>query len=183
LKFSPPAAGELFRSPVPLRIPVHFRLARPPDVAELHAACFRGEPSGHFAVRFDSSLRLQKAGRLLHVVAIDGPSGRPVASGQVIGYTDTVAEIADLVVAGEMRGQGLGAALVRVLAALAADAGAEQLELAVRPDNERALALYRRLGFRASRLLRYPSGERAILMTRAPWPTEGEEEEGGVNST
>jgi ribosomal protein S18 acetylase RimI-like enzyme len=106
----------------------------------------------------------------LHVLAVQGARQRPIASGQLIGYTDTIAEIADLVVAGRARGQGVGTALVRVLGALAAAAGAERLELAVRVDNGRALALYRRLGFRASRLLRFPSGDRAILLARAPWP-------------
>jgi ribosomal protein S18 acetylase RimI-like enzyme len=161
---------------VPVAIPVHFRLARPSDMAALHAACFHGEPYGEFAARFESGLRLQGAGRLLHIVAVRTQPARLVASGQLISYTETVAEIADLVVAGDMRGQGIGTALVRVLAALAAEAGAEELELAVRLDNDRALALYRRLGFRERRLLRFPSGERAILLARAPW-WRGEEED------
>ncbi|MDT8306695.1 MAG: GNAT family N-acetyltransferase [Anaerolineae bacterium] len=181
MKFPSSPAPELFRPPVQLSTPIQFRLATKADLDGLHATCFPTEPAQAFAARFDSALRLQAAGRLLHVLALHGEPPLPVASGQLISYTDTVAEIADLVVAGSMRGQGVGTALLRVLGALAAAAGAERLELAARVDNERALALYRRLGFRASRLLRFPSGERAVLLARAPWSGAAEEEFDGSN--
>jgi ribosomal protein S18 acetylase RimI-like enzyme len=180
LIFSPAPVPELLLSPAPLPLPVTFRLATPADLAPLHASCFPEEPFRDFAARYESAQRLQDAGRLLHVLACAGEPPRPVASGQVISYSETVAEIADLIVAGELRGEGVGTALVRVLGALAAAAGAQQLELAVRIDNDRALALYRRLGFRATRLLRFPSGERAILLGRPPWPVEEKDERDGA---
>lgn len=152
------------------------------DLHALHDVCFRAEPLRDFSARFDSALRLQAAGRMLQVLALHGEPQRPVATAQLISYTETVAEIADLVVTGSMRGKGLGTALVRVLGTLAADAGAERLELAVRVDNERALALYRRLGFRADRLLHFPSGERAILLARTPWLLPAIEEMDGTRS-
>lgn len=134
----------------------------------MYRACFSAEPFAEFAARFASSVHQQEKGRLLHVLAVQGARERPVASGQLISYTDTIAEIADLVVAERVRSQGVGTALVHVLSALAAAAGAERVELAVRVENGRALALYRRLGFRACRLLRFPSGHRAILLAREP---------------
>lgn len=134
----------------------------------LHRSCFPEEPPEEFAARYASSVHQQEKGRLLHVLAVRGAHERPVATAQLISYTDTIAEIADLMVAEQARGQGIGTALIHVLAALAAAAGAERLELAVRVENSRALALYRRLGFRACRLLRFPSGHRAILLAREP---------------
>ena len=80
-------------------------------------------------------------------------------------------------VAEQARNQGIGTALIHILGALAAAAGAERLELAVRVENSRALALYRRLGFRAYRLLRFPSGHRAILLARDPWPQPEQRDE------
>jgi ribosomal protein S18 acetylase RimI-like enzyme len=170
LNFSRTPEPDSLRPPE-LHLPsVQFRLATRADLRSLHRACFSAEPFDDFAARFASSVHQQEKGRLLHVIAVQGPRQRPVASGQLISYTDTIAEIADLNVAERVRGQGVGTALVRILGALAAAAGAERLELAVRVDNSRALALYRRLGFRACRLLRFPSGHRAILLARAPWP-------------
>jgi ribosomal protein S18 acetylase RimI-like enzyme len=182
LKFSRFPAPDLFDPPFPVAVPVQFRLATRADLHPLHRTCFASESLRDFAARFDSSLRLQEAGRVFHVLAVHDQTALPVASGQLISYTETIAEIADLVVTAAVRGQGVGTALVRVLGALAADAGAECLELSVRVDNARALALYRRLGFRASRLLHFPSGERAVLLSRAPWPLAAEEGSDGTNS-
>ena len=47
----------------------------------------------------------------------------------------------------ELRSRGIGAALVRRAEQIAAARGYEALDLLVRLDNPRALALYRRLGF------------------------------------
>lgn len=177
MNFSRTPEPESLRPPE-LNLPaVRFRLATGADLYALHRACFPTESLDDFVARFASSVRQQEKGRLLHVLAVQGVRERPVASAQLISYTDTIAEIADLVVAERMRGQGIGTALVGVLGALAAAAGAERLELAVRVENGRALALYRRLGFRASRLLRFPSGHRAILLARDPRPAREEDED------
>jgi ribosomal protein S18 acetylase RimI-like enzyme len=167
LNFARTPDPEFFRPFDPPLPAIHFRLAAREDLFALHRSCFAAEPFREFSARFESSVDQQEKGRLLHVLAVEGE--RPVASGQLISYTETIAEIADLMVAERARGRGIGTALVRVLGALAAAAGAERLELAVRVENSRALALYRRLGFRACRLLRFPSGHRAILLGREPW--------------
>jgi RimJ/RimL family protein N-acetyltransferase len=50
-------------------------------------------------------------------------------------------------VAADHRGQGVGASLMRECIRWARTFGVEKLALSVYPDNERALALYRRFGF------------------------------------
>ena len=83
-----------------------------------------------------------------HVVAVlDGhvigwcdivPIGRPVyAHGGVLGMG----------IVAEHRGRGIGEALMRAALGRAKARGLTRVELTVRSDNERAIALYRKLGF------------------------------------
>jgi ribosomal protein S18 acetylase RimI-like enzyme len=57
------------------------------------------------------------------------------------------AEIADLAVLEEYRGQGIGTKLIQHLMQVAKDKYATHAEIGVVASNRRALALYRRLGF------------------------------------
>lgn len=65
--------------------------------------------------------------------------------------------IEDVVVDGQARGAGVGAALTQEAVRLAAKAGARTVDLTSRPSREAANRLYVRLGFelRDSRLYRY----------------------------
>jgi RimJ/RimL family protein N-acetyltransferase len=47
----------------------------------------------------------------------------------------------------EHRGKGIGEALIRAALAQARQRGMTRVELTVRADNERAIALYRKIGF------------------------------------
>lgn len=78
--------------------------------------------------------------------------------GQIIGTltvavfripTGTRAWIEDVVVDSSARGQGIGEALTRAALAIAADAGANSVDLTSRPSREAANRMYRRLGFAA----------------------------------
>ncbi len=82
-----------------------------------------------------------------------------------------VGEIADLlrvIVRPEARGQGIGASLVRAGLEWAAAVGAQRMLLEVRPDNDPAVALYRRLGFEPVTTRRdyYGPGQHALVMLR-----------------
>lgn len=67
----------------------------------------------------------------------------------------------NLTVSPAAQGQGHARRMLAELVRLAAEQGAEALWLEVRPSNERALALYQRLGFRRAGLRRgyYPAAE------------------------
>jgi putative acetyltransferase len=70
----------------------------------------------------------------LHVAREDSPVTRHVAS---LGMT----------VASDWRGKGVGSALMAEAIRWARSVGVEKLALSVYPDNEAALALYRKFGF------------------------------------
>lgn len=82
-----------------------------------------------------------------------------------------VEEIADLlrvIVHPQARGQGVGASLVRAGLDWAAALGAQRMLLEVRPDNDPAVALYRRLGFEPVTTRRdyYGPDRHALVMLR-----------------
>jgi ribosomal-protein-alanine N-acetyltransferase len=83
-----------------------------------------------------------------------------------------VAEMSDLnrvIVHPEFRGRGIGASLLRAGLDWASAVGARRMLLEVRPDNEPAVALYRRLGFEPITTRRdyYGPGHHALVMLRA----------------
>lgn len=88
--------------------------------------------------------RLCLAGSHNLLAALDDvPSG--MASG--VMSPERVAEVTSVWVAPEARGKGVGDALLTALSAWALVAGAERMELDVKPINHSAIAAYRRNGF------------------------------------
>ena len=83
-----------------------------------------------------------------HVVAL--------VDGQVVGWCDICrigrpvyahGGVLGMGIVEEHRGKGIGEALMRAALDLAQKCGLSRVELTVRADNERAIALYRKLGF------------------------------------
>ncbi|MFJ2187096.1 GNAT family N-acetyltransferase [Kitasatospora sp. NPDC087861] len=90
--------------------------------------------------------RLEIPGALDLVAVLDG---RPVAmaSGVPADEDETAAELISLWVGPAARGRGVGDRLIGEIARWAAEQGYATLKLAVNPDNDAAIALYRRNGF------------------------------------
>lgn len=80
----------------------------------------------------------------------------------VITPTGVMGWIADVVVDGEIRGKGIGEALVREAIAIALSRGAKYVDLSSRPSREAANRLYQRIGFekRETNYYRYALGDK-----------------------
>jgi ribosomal protein S18 acetylase RimI-like enzyme len=128
----------------PTSLAVTFRPLAGGDGPLLRASCWPERSAEEVAHTLAWLLRLADAGRAWSVVAAVG--------GQVIGFgrlsrLGRAAEISDLIVAPNVRGCGVGAALIGHLIEQARALGIERVEIGAAARNLRALALYRRLGF------------------------------------
>lgn len=162
--------SELFVPPQPTLPMLRFRLAERHDLQPLHSACYPQQSFHEFRALFQRLLRRQETGRSYWVMAInevlDQPAGQIVGSGQLVIYPHS-AELTNLVVTTSYRNQGIGTALIAVLLAVARDIDLVGVEIGVESDNQRALALYQRLGFRPERRLQLPNGVTAIILYKA----------------
>lgn len=112
-------------------------------VAVLETAVFAGDRMSRRSLR--RLLRRPSAGTLV-----------AVADGRIVGYAmllfrhgSRVARLYSLARAPQAAGQGIGEALLGAAEREAAGRGAVEMRLEVRADNDRAKALYERLGYAA----------------------------------
>lgn len=141
----PPA----LRSPDPA---LHIRPVRLSDAAALRAALWpeRDFEEVYLFIRRAGAAASQ--GRGLGAL-VEGPDETALGYGQVTLWP-RCAEISDLMVAEARRDQGLGTALIQYLTRAAREMQAECIEIGGALTNPRAIALYRRMGFRDSRTVR-----------------------------
>jgi RimJ/RimL family protein N-acetyltransferase len=140
---------------------VEIRALRPDDRADLLAAAARASEQSlyrrFFAVRRSFTEReiafFLNPDFVNHValVAVVEESGRPVivGGGRYVVTQPGKAEVAFAVV-DQYQGQGIGAALMRHVAAIARAAGLEELIAEVLPDNIPMLKVFEKSGFRLS---------------------------------
>ncbi len=107
-------------------------------------------------------------GGLTLTLEVDGvPAGHVLVHRRAGSHYAHVGEIAILVSNAE-RGAGLGRSLMEMAIAWGDAVGLAKLSLRVFPDNQRAIALYRSLGFEDEGLVRgevrMPSGDRDMLL-------------------
>jgi ribosomal protein S18 acetylase RimI-like enzyme len=155
----------LFDPPPDTPDDIHFRLAEADDWPRLHVVCYPEKSRPKFRSDFNHLLDWQENGRCYWLVGTD-KHNQIVASGQLVLYPHG-AELANLSVTPERRGEGIGAALVEVLTAVARHLHLPGLEIGVAASNGRALALYQRLGFVEDRRVRIPNAEPAIILHKA----------------
>ena len=119
----------------------------------LQRNCWRGYSPNYTRAWLDRTLVLTAQGRAFSLVAVpECHDDRPFAYGQITCWPH-VAEISDLIVAEMCRGQGVGSSLIRALIAKASVWTVPTVEIGVALSNERALILYRQLGFTHARTM------------------------------
>jgi ribosomal-protein-alanine N-acetyltransferase len=79
---------------------------------------------------------------------VDGPRPGALAGYYLLMYAVDEAHLLDVAVAAGRQGQGLGRYLLDRIGTRAREQGMASVLLEVRPSNERALAVYRRYGYR-----------------------------------
>lgn len=146
---------------------VTFRLLQPDDLHPLHRACFPERPLTAFRRSFAQLLRRHETERGFCVVATT--PNEMVGSGQMILYPNG-AELANLIVAAQWQGQGIGTGIIGILTAVAHHLHLSCLEIGVQSDNPRAQALYERLGFIPDRPLDLPNRPPALILRKQLQP-------------
>jgi ribosomal-protein-alanine N-acetyltransferase len=155
--------GSGARTRTPALSGIYLRTALPediPEVAELERICYGDPwPASSFAALPDNS-------RVFFTVARHDVRG-PVAGYVVAWYVMDEAELANLAVAPDLRGQGIGQALLDAMLSDASARGAAQVYLEVRESNAAARQLYGTRRFeevgRRKRYYRTPTEDALIL--------------------
>lgn len=128
-------------------------LLRPPkaeDFGALSRHCWHDWPPDKVQNMLD---RAQKIAELERGWALVAVLGEEAIGFGLLSYWRGLAELSDLIVAPNYRGQGIGAALIGALCDHAKASGYAQAQIGVAENNPRALALYLRLGFEHDRRL------------------------------
>ncbi len=126
---------------------ITIRPVRLADVEPLRLSCWP-ERSPDSVYRFIARIRQSAAqGRGLGVVVMQQAAVR--GYGQFVLWP-RCGEISDLIVTPACQGQGMGTAMIQYLVRAAREMHADCVDIGAALNNPRALALYRRLGFRDS---------------------------------
>ncbi len=133
-----------------------LRLVTLDDAGALQAACWPERTLDAVCLHLEDVLERYRRGIAWGMVAL--VAGGPVAYGQMARW-GRIGEISDLVVAEAWRSQGIGSAVIRSLLDIARREGLPEVEIGANVSNRRAVALYRRLGFREKRQLMMEFGD------------------------
>lgn len=146
---------------------LHLRLITPDDFQALKNICYPAHFPPRIFAEFERSFQRQERGTAFHLLGISGE--RIVATAQLIHHRGR-GEIAEVVVGRAYRGRGFGTVMIRHLLGLAIEKGWLPVEVMVAETNLRARMSYERAGFRFSRLVELPNGEKAVVLVIQPAP-------------
>lgn len=156
-------SSTLLQPPVPYPAGTTFRLATTNDLIPLQANCYPHRTLKSIQALLFRSIRGQDAGQRVHLVAEN--EATVIASGQLIRYPRTI-EIAELAVMASWQSRGVGSAMIAILTAVAQQAGHKTVDIGVDVGNDRAMALYQRLGFRQMKDLTRPGHPPALILQK-----------------
>jgi ribosomal protein S18 acetylase RimI-like enzyme len=140
----------------PQTAPWRLRPALPSDVTSLKESCMAETAIEDIVRLLTLGQKATLNGRGLSLV-VELPDGHLIGFGRVSRWARG-AEISDIVISSEWRGQGIGSALIRKLIRVAGELATERVEIGVALHNWRALDLYHRLGFRDLRTVEVDLG-------------------------
>jgi ribosomal protein S18 acetylase RimI-like enzyme len=126
------------------------------QIQALHEACWPEVPFDHLLDLLSNIVRRCEQQRAWALTALQ--DDKPVGFGQLSSWTRGV-EISDLIVSVCCRSQGIGTALIAGLLDIAQQQGFREVEIGVAENNERALALYQRLGFEIEQRIELDLGD------------------------
>lgn len=148
---------------------ITFRLAQHQDLETLQKNCYPDAIWSQFQDHFEYLLKWQEDGRCSILIAETTNHPEIIGSGQLIRQMDK-AEIAELSVRQDFQNRGIGMAAIHILTQIATEQQLDLLEIGAAIENEKALRLYRRLGFNNERRLLLPNSEEAIILSKPLTP-------------
>jgi len=135
---------------------INFRLrpALPSDAPALQEACWPDRSVEAVMELLKRAEGIARRRRGLGIVAetFDESGSRVLAYGQLTLWPQT-SEISDLVVTADMWSKGIGSAIIHFFIEQAQNWSLPSVEIGAALSNPRALALYRRLGFKDDRTI------------------------------
>ena len=168
-----PLPVELLAPPAGAPAGLAFRPVRRNDLFPLHRALYSHLALSALRARLERSLKEQATGHRIHLIAEltreDYPDRHAtlVGNGELVNFIGRKVEIANLAVAPAYQGRGIGSSLVVVLCRLARAGGHGAVEITVLVENQRAVTLYRRLGFEQLRLVTVAGRGEAMILKKA----------------
>lgn len=125
----------------------HIRAARMEDLPQILSIEQASHPDPWGSMAFESEMTGSRHSRFWVAVLSDPPS-RDVAGYVCFRWLADEVYVINLTVAPDRRGRGVGSGLLSAVIEWGGRKGAERAVLEVRGDNEQALGLYRKFGFR-----------------------------------
>ena len=151
-------------------------IVRPMTVGDIDAVCVIEEASFSMPWSRESFEREINENALAHYFVAE-------TDGKVVGYAGMwmiwdSANVTNVAVLDEYRGYGIGTALVKTMADIVRESGAQMLMLEVRRSNERAQSVYRNLGFTVCGVRKgyYEDNREDAILMDLDVTKEGEEE-------